>query len=831
MSINFQEILKELEYRVEHGIIDLTKEEQVTKLVEILRENGISDANKMAQKARVYFSYLNEAKQSLDKVLNQSFKNPDTGRNVTVASALGYKKNTAAYKQAKGMMSTAGYSEKDIDMVDAGPDDEEKPIKKTNKPEPQQQKPQGKKLSGADYKTDIEKEQPTQSKDPKVVQKLAKEITQKIYGSTGKGPLLQNAPTSDAALKNGFQEGAWWVAPGNAGSNFNENMSDECVKILEKYPDLDEETLAMVIFNKTRGTMLGEQQKDVVIKSKNKINIPPTVSKEEAQLYKNCVIVARSGKKKHDRIKEGISEAQQTLGFGKNVSISSHGGTSRKAETPKNVQTDRDNILSKINASKKCYMRDKGTGKIYEIPKEVLTEWVNGSGGGENAADTVVIATDEKGNLLYDGWSDKKTLGDLQANGTLNNDMVLADQRIDNLIKNGQIDKKDISKAKKIVQDGKDRITTVERGYRTVASLQAKYFLGLPDKQFAALEKSVASDKETSKHYTKYSAIVKNVVTGDGKNDAKSVAIAEQISGVKRKKSKEELQADKYIDDTLQKYGEENVADLAKNEDITPEELKMVKKALDAGKAGRAEYMNDFNTEWLTDKRNQAKIKSTSPLRILNNISITNPDVMSGDERKIIERSATKERDRIKASGEKLPKSLDTQKVLEAMRKEALDLQRDTFKQLDKIAAKTASGKPTTLGNLVAYEEAKDFLHLDKIDLPKDDKDYHQILKRNTQLTMEGIDVTPSTLKDCLGVDNTSDLQDHFVVGFDDERYQKNKEGFITGKVICLYIVDKNGQKREISPKTFRPKQGQTAPTANTVSWSEDMQKCFDSKR
>ena len=44
-------------------------------------------------------------------------------------------------------------------------------------------------------------------------------------------------------------------------------------RLLEKYPDLDEETLAMVIFNKTRGTALGEQQNDVVIKSKNKINI------------------------------------------------------------------------------------------------------------------------------------------------------------------------------------------------------------------------------------------------------------------------------------------------------------------------------------------------------------------------------------------------------------------------------------------------------------------------------------------------------------------------------------------------------------------------------
>jgi hypothetical protein len=60
MSINFQEILKELEYRVEHGIIDLTKEEQVTKLTQILRENKVSDANEVAQKVRVYFSYLNE---------------------------------------------------------------------------------------------------------------------------------------------------------------------------------------------------------------------------------------------------------------------------------------------------------------------------------------------------------------------------------------------------------------------------------------------------------------------------------------------------------------------------------------------------------------------------------------------------------------------------------------------------------------------------------------------------------------------------------------------------------------------------------------------------
>lgn len=87
MSINFQEILKELEYRVEHGIIDLTKEEQVTKLAEILRENGVSDANEMAQKARVYFSYINEA---LPKMSAKPKKNPSNG-----AAAAGQKSPTA----------------------------------------------------------------------------------------------------------------------------------------------------------------------------------------------------------------------------------------------------------------------------------------------------------------------------------------------------------------------------------------------------------------------------------------------------------------------------------------------------------------------------------------------------------------------------------------------------------------------------------------------------------------------------------------------------------------------------------------------------------------
>jgi hypothetical protein len=58
MIQNFDDILLELSYRV--GIVDLTKEHQVTELINILKENGYDNAFELGQKARVYFSYLNE---------------------------------------------------------------------------------------------------------------------------------------------------------------------------------------------------------------------------------------------------------------------------------------------------------------------------------------------------------------------------------------------------------------------------------------------------------------------------------------------------------------------------------------------------------------------------------------------------------------------------------------------------------------------------------------------------------------------------------------------------------------------------------------------------
>lgn len=117
MTPNFEEILLELSYRIPQGIVDLTNEQHLNELILILEENRVPNAKKLAL----------EAKQSLEKLLATTFKNPETGNLVKVDSALRYKKSSQAFKIANTMLDKGGYSEKDLTTVDATADDEEKP--------------------------------------------------------------------------------------------------------------------------------------------------------------------------------------------------------------------------------------------------------------------------------------------------------------------------------------------------------------------------------------------------------------------------------------------------------------------------------------------------------------------------------------------------------------------------------------------------------------------------------------------------------------------------------------------------------------------------------
>jgi hypothetical protein len=205
MSINFQEILKELEYRVEHGIIDLTKEEQVTKLAEILKENGVSDSNEMAQKARVYFSYINEAKPkpgdagleaAAKKFQNKKYKNSKGGEvSFTTAINYGYtgKENDSAHQAAMA----------DFERFIGDSAGKYGSMEKPKQPEQPKNK-----LGATDFVSGAEKskEEPVKKSTPKPESKgltLSKEETQRlVYNKTTLADIVKSGliPTSEKKL-------------------------------------------------------------------------------------------------------------------------------------------------------------------------------------------------------------------------------------------------------------------------------------------------------------------------------------------------------------------------------------------------------------------------------------------------------------------------------------------------------------------------------------------------------------------------------------------------------------------------------------------------------
>jgi hypothetical protein len=599
---------------------------------------------------------------------------------------------------------------------------------------------------------DRDSDKPLTNKDKKAIATKTYEESEsrakEIYGEDLSTPLLQNSKTSDELLRNGYVKGKYYTAPGNAGSAYNENISNEGVKILERYSDLSEEQLAAILFRKTNGTALGTQQKSTRVHSPTKKEtgvVPNGLTKEEADLYRSAIIAARSAKSKYNRAKKAVEVSQSQVGFGSDVTMRAYGGTSRTttgkgdAVTPSDVVTDLEALESEIQTANKCFIYDEETGKTYEIPKELLVEWIQSSGGGENAADTAVTTKDENGNLLYDGWSDKKAFDDLQGNSTLNDDYNKQSSNLSKLEENGNVDSDTASQAKILISDAKKKSSVIESDYKKAPKKEAQYFGTL-----------FGEDKERIVQHLK-----------------------DQEDGYER------AGTSNHIEKAMNIYGVS-----------THEEL--LDKLIDESKTG-------------------------------------NP---SNDRLKIINRAADAERAYIKSTDNELPAGIDTNKILSDAREQALNLQRETMEKLNQLKGKTKSGKEKRVGDLLGFQETIDFLHIDKIEEPNGDDDYKSILKRNTQLVMAGVAVPPKNLKDCLGVDGLTEYEDDFEV-VTEEEFTKDRqtEKYTTGKVVYIYALSKDGnEKKYVAKKVYRSKEGATGKTQNTIEWSTDMQRCFDSK-
>jgi len=147
---NLSEIIDEVlvEFCETYPIPNFDNKEQLEHLRSVLQQFGaatLTDKQLMEAISLAPKKFTLEAptkktgKPDIDKILKQKIKNTDTGRDITVASALNYKdqKGTGArqaYHQAVGMLKASGYSEKDVDMVDDPNPEEPKYYAKPKQP-------------------------------------------------------------------------------------------------------------------------------------------------------------------------------------------------------------------------------------------------------------------------------------------------------------------------------------------------------------------------------------------------------------------------------------------------------------------------------------------------------------------------------------------------------------------------------------------------------------------------------------------------------------------------------------------------------------------------
>ena len=92
---------------------------------------------------------------------------------------------------------------------------------------------------------------------------------------------------------------------------------------------------------------------------------------------------------------------------------------------------------------------------------------------------------------------------------------------------------------------------------------------------------------------------------------------------------------------------------------------------------------------------------------------------------------------------------------------------------------------------------------------------------------MGGVVVTGQTLRGCLGVENTTEFKQKFQLKNEEKLTTDDPRGYPYGNVnlvVHTYMIDVDGNEKEIGFKTYRSKTGATW-TSNTMSYSKEIYK------
>jgi len=563
MTQNFQDILKELEYRVESGIIDLTKEEQVTKLAEILTENGIVDSVELAQKARVYFSYLNE---------EDIVKNTKSG-NIYVVKKMNPKVHTkptpAEIRKAKaangGKLPTS-------DKPGSIPAVKGKKVKTA---------------AAADIDvTDAEKNVNTKSskgRDPKEIKKEIDRIS--VEASESRNTFYQKGYRKS---EGGDDVGA---APGNAGSMLNENGScDVCEWSLENDNNNLMDAVSHLYKNLKGGALLEAEDKTGIAGQQN---IVASISTKQLREFR------AASKGKFDDLSDGQLSR---------LMVAANGGLIKARNLKQGIKNNKwkeeDCIVNGFfgDTGGKQQQADmvRQSNRIFapdgrEIPKEKALKLVAAGGGGANPSDTSQFVYNQKtGDLMIKFTSDKDSFDAIVAQSSFAKEGEIKKKQVDELVKTGKIKKADGERLKKPIDTQTKKLNSIESELKTVVAEPAKKMMSKKSKELYDLAlkfNTSASGK------SRLAAIAKKYgAGGDGIKNLLKVAASDPeslTSGDRR-----------VVDDLKKHYGLDYLVaekiDSIRKRSVAVErkmldEMNKIKIQISGGKVGLGDYMDATN--------------------------------------------------------------------------------------------------------------------------------------------------------------------------------------------------------------------------------------------
>jgi len=411
------DLLTEVSYRTEGGIVDLKKSEHLTILSEVLDELGLSEIK------GELFQTLFEAETKSDE--DKKYK--------------GIGGQPPAYVKSgdyqKWQSNPDGFTGPKFSKTETG-----KYVQIGNGEDGEGGEESKSKIFQQNYDApDIDKEEDKPTEENKL-DKISEE----------------NTKTQSDFIQNGFKAGA---APGNAGSMYNEIMSCKVSEFFLNNPNATEEQAYNHLVQLEAGGELAQQNN----KSKNR---PGRITSNDTKEYEGSgdsneliskrLIAVRSAKRKAKKVEianERLGwENTKTLNFfGDTKGLKAMGGV---VENSNGIVDQRGNPIS----------------------KEEALELIATSGGGENPSDTgTVIVNNSNGVVTLLFHSDKDSTAALIAQSTFGAEIEQGEKSIDKLVSDKKLTPEQAKTIKTTRSAYGRRVEETENKLNDVTSTPAKF--------------------------------------------------------------------------------------------------------------------------------------------------------------------------------------------------------------------------------------------------------------------------------------------------------------------------------------------------------------------